>query len=254
MLLNKKVSICTIAKNCGDTIDMYFRWATANFEEINVVYCPNSEDDTVAKIRKWFEEQKGKPYKIYLMSKEFDNFSAQWERSIAMASKPWIMIVGTDEIIEEVDWDSYVEGIERVSDRFPEKRINALSLLRYNLQRDLDHYKYPGPELIVRLVRRNLARFDGKLVDESLDTKDIGRVINTPFSIIHFGHVRSLEALKLKGKDRAVWKDDDPCDGEGLNRFGEDWFWKRNSAWNEDVEGLSAEYRDLIRKYYLERE
>lgn len=247
--MNKKISICTIAKNCGDVIDTYFRWATSNFEEVNVVYCPESTDDTVLKVRKWFEEQNGHPYRIYLQEHKFDNFSAQKSRSIAMARKPWVMIVDSDEIVDEIDWDYYLDTVERVSERFPDKKVNALSLLRYNLQRDVEHYKHPGPELIIRAVRKEFAKLDGKPVDEALDLTSIGRVLNTPFSIVHFGHVRDIEALKLKGKDRIKWKDSDPCDGEGLSKFGEDWFWKRNSTWNENAEVLPADLLALVRKY-----
>lgn len=233
--MNNKVSVCTIAKNCADIVEVMLRWATENFEEINIVVDTENSDNTLELLRSWVP-------KINLKEHKFDNFSAQKQRAFDMATTPWVLSVDTDEIYEShIPWDMLVYGLDKSG-----KDVGAFHL--YNIQRDLHHYK-PPIEPKVRLIRREVAHMDGKPVDEGIRFTR-GNMIVFPYAHIHFGHVRHIDALKLKGKDRVVFKDQDPCDGPGLNAHGEDWFIERNKAWDDIVVSCPKEVEKTIERYW----
>ncbi len=233
---SKNISVCTIAKNCADIVETYLRWATDNFEEVNVVCDLENDDNTLEILNDWVP-------KITLWTNVFDNFSAQKNRAFSMATKPWILSVDTDEIYEEnIPWDKLVEGLEKHN-----QDIGSFNL--YNLQKDLDHYLdqvLPKP----RLMRTEIARMDGKPVDEGIDFAG-KKIICFPYAHIHFGHVRNTEALFLKGKDRIKWKDTDLCDGPGLKEHGESWFIYRNDKWNQHIKEVPNEIKRTIRRYHI---
>ena len=239
---SKLVSLCTIAKNCADILPTYFNWATCNFSEINIVY-DESEDDTKEILFDWYHSQNGHGYKIYMQQSVFKDFSSQKSKALRMAKKKWILLIDSDEIAEEVDWDKIVEAADRLN-------YDAICLDRYNLQKDFNHYKIPGPEKIIRLIRKEIAEMDGKEVDESIRTDKIKRLLISPYSIIHFGHVRSEQALLLKGKDRIAFADSDPCDGPGLKKHKEKWFIDRNKIWNSNVSLVPNSIKDAIERYF----
>jgi len=233
---SQNVSVCIIAKNCEDIIPVTLRWAIENFDEVCVVCDPNNDDKTAELL---------KAYQYFLIKLEyhkFDNFSNQKNRAFDMATTPWVLSVDSDEIFEEnIPWDKLVSGMERSGSE-------SASFNLYNLQRDLDHFKGPI-EPKIRLMKKEIASMDGKPVDEGLDFAG-RKIVAFPYAHIHFGHVRSSEALKLKGKDRIQFKDDDPCDGPGLNQHGEDWFIERNKNWDENVIMCPTFVKKTIKRYW----
>jgi len=234
---SEKIAVCMIAKNCEDIVDTFFKWANNNFLEINVVVDTENDDMTLAKCLTWQENCES----IKVVEHKFDNFSAQKNRAFAMATTPWVLSVDSDEIYEDgIPWDRLVLGMDRSGH-------DVAGFDRYNLQKDFDHYK-PPPEMVFRLMRKDLAKMDGKLVDESVDLVN-KKTIHFPFAHIHFGHVRKENALKLKGGDRIKFKDDDPCDGKGLNIHGEDWFIERNKKWDIHITECTSAIKKTIRKY-----
>lgn len=235
MSKSKKIAVCMIAKNCADIIETSLRWATDNFEEVNVVCDTENDDNTLEVLRKWVP-------KITLWENEFDNFSAQKNRAFSMTTRSWILSVDSDEIYEmDIPWDKLVEGMER-----HDTNIGAFDL--YNIQKDLDHYLLPVlPK--PRLMKKEIASMDGKPVDEGINF--MGQCIITyPYAHIHFGHVRKESALKLKGKDRIKFIEQDQCDGPGMKEHGEDWFIKRNEEWNRRISECPSQVKETIKRYY----
>ncbi len=232
-----RVSVCIIAKNCADIIPVTLRWATANFEEINIVCDTENVDNTIEILESWGD-------KITLKFHEFDNFSSQKNRAFAMATKPWVLSVDSDEIFEDdIPWDGITERMEKLN-----KDLGAFQL--YNIQRDLDHYKLPLlPK--PRLVRADNARMDGKPVDEEMNLDGV-KPMMFPYAHIHFGHIRNKEALHQKGKDRIQWKDADPSGGPGLREHGENWFIARNEMWDKNIAPVPPWIRKTIKRYWNE--
>lgn len=226
---SKLVSVCMIAKNCADTIPMTLLWAIDNFEEIIVVVSNHNDDRTLDEVSYYANKYPG----IRVLVHEFDNFSSQKNRAFDMATKPWILSVDSDEIYEKnIPWDRIVTKMDSIG-----KTIGSFYL--YNLQKDYFHYRVPM-ELKARLMKREIARMDGKSVDEGIDMSS-GKVIQFPYAHIHFGHVRTEKALLLKGKDRIKFKDEDKCDGPGMEIHGERWFIERNKEWNNKIEKCPGE-------------
>lgn len=244
--MNKDISVCMIAKNCGDIVKTSLRWAVANFEEINIVVDTENDDNTGTALLDFavYEAQpKHKHYGIYIQEHSFDNFSAQKQRALDMATKPWVLLMDSDEIFEnDVPWGSVIRSLDR-------NNLHGATFNRLNLQGDVDHFKIPT-ECIYRLVRKDLAKMDGKPVDEMLMVNDPSKIINLMWSIIHFGHIRPESALLLKGKDRIKFINSDPCDGPGLREHGDEWFIKRNDLWNQNVAGVPVNVKNTIRRYY----
>lgn len=197
-MLSKNVSVCMIAKNCADIVDTSLRWAVDNFEEINVVVDTHNSDTTKSIIHFMADAWES----IKVQYHKFDDFSSQKNRAFDMATTPWVLSVDSDEIYESgIEWDKLVGVLDRIGSE-------AASFRLYNLQLDLSHYKLPIlPK--VRLMRRDVAKMDGCLVDEGLDFAN-KKLTHFPYAHIHFGHVRSVKALKQKGFDRLRYKDTDP--------------------------------------------
>jgi glycosyltransferase involved in cell wall biosynthesis len=222
-----------IAKNCADILPVSLAWATANFNEVNLIVDTDNDDDTLIEAHKFDRT-------VLVEHNTFKNFSQQKNLAMSLASTPWVLSVDSDEIFEELEWDSLVDVMTRGG-------YDAASFALHNLQRDLYHYLPPViPK--VRLIRRDIAKMDGKPADEGLAFNN-KRVMNFPYAMIHFGHVRNEKALKLKGKDRIKFINEDPCDGPGMKKHGEDWFIKRNEEWDKRVEKLPKHLLDLVAKY-----
>ena len=185
--------------NDDETMDAVMYYAKAGYEQVNI------------KIHK------------------FDNFSAQWNRAIEMATKDFCIYMGADEIIEELPPD----GIEKFMNR---TKAHVGVLDRFNLQRDTEHYNTRGyPDRQLRVIRMSTGiKMDGKVVDETLGVDRFTPMEVLPWSIIHWGHIRSLDALALKGKDRLPFAGADDADGGGLETHGENWFIKRNEEWDKE--------------------
>ena len=243
--MQNNVSLAVIIKNSEDTISTFMSWALDNFPEINIVVDSNNDDDTMGEIFKYTREPGYEQVNIKIHP--FDNFSAQWNRAIEMSTKDFCVYMGADEIIEEMPSDS----IEKFMD-ITHSDVGAFK--RYNLQRDDEHYNMSGyPDTQFRVIRMSSGiRMDGKVVDESLGiTKDTN--INVfPWHIIHYGHIRNQDALKLKGKDRLPFAEADDADGNGLREHGEDWFIHRNIEWDNDVNlrSISSYTLKHSRKYW----
>lgn len=231
------ISVCMIAKNCADIIGTSLRWACDNFDEVNVVVDPNNDDSTASFIASELFNPK-----IRVKFCEFDNFSAQKQRALDMATKPWILLLDSDEIFEDgVPWKHICKMLDK-------NFMQAASFYRFNLQRDVDHFKLPI-EYVRRLVKKEHAKMDGKSVDETLECPN-EFTTHLAYGIIHFGHIRSNDALMLKGKDRIKFIDSDPCDGPGMKKHGDKWFIERNDLWNENVAVVPENVKRTIRKYY----
>jgi len=226
-------------KNCEDVVETFFNWGTANFTEINVVLDIDHSDSTVLKC---YAFKECFPNIINLYKREFDNFSKQKQNAYDMCTKPFAVLIDADEIIEEMP-DNGIADFMNVS------KADVGYFARYNLQGDDEHcYGYPDHQY--RVVRKSSGiKMNGLPVDERLAIENC-RVVQMPWDIIHYGHIRPVEALKLKGKDRMAFADCDPCDGEMLKKHGEDWFIERNKLWNEKRSVVPIWVTNYSRKYW----
>jgi glycosyltransferase involved in cell wall biosynthesis len=223
--MQNNVSLCTIVKNSEDTIDMWCSWAIDNFTEINIVVDDENTDQTLEKCNQWANSSDS----INLYVHKFDNFSSQKQRAYDMCTKPFAILIDADEILEELPPDGLESTMEKSG-------TDVGVLMRYNLQKNVQHYNrtlYPDSQL--RLIRMSSTiKMNGKLVDESLDVPINTKLTMLPWHIIHYGHIRPTDALKLKGKDRIIFADVDVCDGDALKQHGEDMFIERNKEWDTD--------------------
>jgi len=195
-----------------------------NFKEINVVVDMDNDDNTMDKVLSYAKLSDA----VNVVIHKFDNFSAQWNRAIEMTTKDFCIYMGADEIMEEIPDN----GIERFMNA---TKADVGVLDRYNLQRDDEHYNVKGfPDRQFRVIRMSSGiKMDGKVVDESLGMTRETKINILPWACIHYGHIRNVEALKLKGKDRNPFANDDNADGKGLSEHGEDWFIVRNTEWDK---------------------
>jgi len=243
LIMQNNVSLACIVKNSEDVLDTFFLWAMDNFKEINVVVDDKNDDNTVGVAKYWADKSSS----INLMIHPFDNFSSQKQRAYNMSTKEYSILIDADEILEDIP----PNGIEN----FMNATKSDYGLLhRYNLQRDDEHYNRQGyPDTQLRVIRMSSGiRMNGKLVDETLGVSQNHKGNILPWHIIHYGHVRSINALKLKGKDRLVFADHDSCDGEKLKEHGEDWFIERNVIWNRDeyLSSLPNHIVEQSKKYW----
>jgi len=234
------ISVSMIAGNTADTLDVFFTWATEHFDEINVVVQPDNYDNTLELCQSYDERFES----IKLMVSEFDNFSAQFQRSIDMSTKDWTIQLGADEILAEFPYERLPQMLTRMK-----KKVAILP--RFNLQRDYKHYNEEGyPDFQWRVMNRAAGiGMNGKTVDESLNADPKDCMVLEACPIIHFGHIRPHEALIQKGKDRIKFADDDACDGPPLKEHGIEWFDKRNESWDRVAKTLPHEYVRHIEKY-----
>jgi hypothetical protein len=241
--MQSDVSLSVIIKNSEDTIDTFFLWAVDNFDEINVVIDTMNSDSTRPKCFMWANRYTS----INIIEREFDNFSMQKQRAIDMTTKPYCLLMDVDEILEELPSNAIAQIMERTG-----SDVGALS--RFNLQRDDEHYNIDSyPDSQYRVIRMGSGiRMNGKVVDETLGMNQETKIIGLPWNIIHYGQIRNLDALKLKGKDRVVFANEDDCDGKGLKEYGDDWFIERNKEWDKacHLNKLSRQTLNQSRKYW----
>lgn len=236
--MQNNVSLCAIVKNSADTIDMFVRWGLDNFPEINLVVDTENDDETAELCCSWEDGYNN----IHVNFHKFDNFSNQKQRSIDMATKDYVLIIDSDEIMEDLP-DNFIEN------SISRSGYDILAFPRYNLQKDYKHFYTRGyPDFQYRATKKCFAKMNGKPVDETLELSD-RRFGNYPFHIIHFGHIRSEEHLLLKGKDRFPFAKDDGCDGSSLIKHGEDWFRYRNLEFNNYLADLPQSIINQIERY-----
>ena len=226
-----------IAQNSEDCIMRSLTWATKHFEEVNVVHS-SSIDQTDAIIAKFPD--------VVSKYNEFKDFSDQWNTAIAMSTKPWVLVLATDEIVHcPWSWDKLAALLES-------KQISAGVFPRINFQRDTEHQKagsYPDPQ--TRLVRCHL-RMNGKAVDETMDTRGEPVMFLKDVNMLHWGHIRDRQALKQKHHDRFKYALKDGVDGKGMmDSEKQDWFNERNVSWDRDAQFIeSKEIREYAKKWH----
>jgi hypothetical protein len=217
MKKSKLVSVCIIAQNCADTIGATLKWATENFEEVNIVYDPENYDSTVGIISK---------YDVITKVRKFDNFRDQKQHALDMATRPWVLSVDTDEVFEDdVPFDNICSRLERSN-----KKVASFNLI--NLQKSYMEHISIDPK--ARLISKTHAKMLDKIVDTNIDTRGLPH-IHFPFFIIHFGHLRKKNELILKGKQKLEYANSDKCDGNKLKETSGRWFYERNKIWDEQT-------------------
>lgn len=230
-----------IAGNTVDTLPIFFTWAVENFPEVNVVVQPDNFDNTLEVCQDY---AKRFPSIINLQVHEFDNFSAQFQRSIDMCTCDWTIQMGADEILADFPYSQIPVMMDRMK-----KDVGTLP--RFNLQRDLHHFNAHGfPDYQHRVIRMATGiGMNGAEVDETLNAAPEQRTFLEALPIIHFGHIRPTDALMQKGKDRLKFADQDACDGPPLKEHGEAWFIKRNVQWDREARPLMSQHVRWIEKY-----
>ena len=238
---NKTIGISMIAGNAADTLVVFFEWARAHFTEINVVVQPRNYDNTLELCTEYAEKY---PDQIKLQIHEFENFSAQLDRAIAMCTCDFVIVMGSDEILGKFPYEHIPSMLDRM-----QKDVGMLP--RFNLQRDINHYNPMGyPDWQYRIIRMSSGvHYNGKVVDETLDVPIESCIGIEALPIIHFGHIRPEAALKQKGRDRKKFADQDACDGPQLNEVGTDWFIVRNKSWDEVARPVPAPHGEWINEW-----
>ena len=235
MSLSKLVTVCTIACNAEDTISRFFNWVYPRFENI-VIVTSDSEDNTV-EIAQNFAS--ARPERFTHIHKEMSSFAAHKQLSLDAAPTEWKLIVDADEIFEEEDWDKAIKVMP--------SNINMLAFPRYNLQKDEEHYhKESYPDYQTRLVNSKVKFDKSKPVHEVLIGE--GRGSNNRPHIIHWGHLRTEQDLKMKSMMRtkyAIW---DRADGAQLLK-SDNWFAERNEQWDEQIEKLPKSTYRLVKRH-----
>lgn len=240
--MQNNVSLAVIVKNSEDVWHPFMKWALDNFPEINIVVDSDNDDGTMDAVSHY-----GDRVGVNVVVHKFDNFSAQWNRAIEMTTKKFCIYMGADEIMEEMPPD----GIEKFMDR---SKAHVGVIDRYNLQRDDEHYNMTTfPDRQLRVIRMSTGiKMDGKVVDETLGVDRYTPMEVLPWACIHWGHIRTKDALLLKGKDRLPFAKADEADGGGLEVHGENWFLYRNEEWDKEtyLKALPPHTLKQNRKYW----
>jgi hypothetical protein len=209
-------------KNCSDVQFTFYNWAVDNFDEINIVVDPNNGDDTYHNVMGLMESND----KVRVLVHEFDDFSSQKQRAYDMCTKPYALLMDSDEILVDIPDDAIAKFMDRAG-----ADVGAFS--RINFQIDDEHMKYGDNDYQYRLVKRGSdVKMNGAPVDERLRIGMNNKPILLPWEILHYGHIRPVRHLLLKGEDRLRFAKDDACDGPMLEKHGESWFVDRNVEWD----------------------
>lgn len=230
---NKLVTACMLAKNCEDTMLATLKFLDDNFEDVVVVY-EESSDKTVKILKEQYSH-------FNLQHRVLDTFAGQRNYSLSFSKTKWNLIIDADEIYSFTDFDKLVKLCES-------QPSLILSFPRYNLQKNLSHYKLEGfPDSQLRLLPSNIR------VDNTHTYEQAMLPINTkvlPFekcSLIHFGHLRKKEFMQLKGQDQSRYIKEGGDDSQLLKN--PTWFFDRNEKWNHQVSKLPVDIQALVDSY-----
>ena len=227
------MTVCMIVKNSGDIVKNTLEFLADNFEKVKIVY-DYSIDNTVEILMEYKD-------KFQLIQRDFDHFGNQWNFCLSNTDTEWNLKIDADEIYNNpTDFDKLCILGEKTN-------IEGFYFKRYNLQKDIEHYKKEGfPDPQVRLIRKNI-RTSGDPANDAFVTS--GKLMHyDKISIIHYAHIRNAEAQKQKGKDRLPVADYDPLDGPRLKE-NINWFLDRNKLWDNNIEKNPIEIQEIINKY-----
>lgn len=231
----RNVTLCTIVADCEDCLPRFFSWCLPVFENI-VIVTSESKDNTIQIIQKVKIEN---PH-IILEHREMDNFAKQKQFSIDLAPTEWKIIIDADEILEDLDLDSYVEKLTACN-------TDLIVFPRFNLQGDEYHYlKACYPDFQGRLFN---SRVKYNLIIPIHEQLMGARKQNTSKKhIIHWGHIRPEQQLQRKSNVRKKFANYDLIDGEGLFKYS-NWFHERNSDLNKQTKPLPKKIITRIKEY-----
>jgi glycosyltransferase involved in cell wall biosynthesis len=110
-------------------------------------------------------------------TRAFDDFASQKNWALARLTNPWALCVDADERVDE--------DLARAISELPEEPVeDGFELARVNhfLGRRIRHCGWQG-ERVVRLFRREGARFEGRVHERLVGPRRLGRL---PGSLVHF--------------------------------------------------------------------
>ncbi len=182
---NSKVSLCMIVKDEADSLAACLESASPYVDEICIVDT-GSTDDTVAIARRFGARLEEMAWP--------NDFAVARNRSLAMASGDWILVLDADEVLrggaeeafaDVVDDPKAIAAFQNVTNHGDGGK--SVSCLIMRLFRNMPEHRFEGAihEQVITPILENRARFDMVVVESLLD-------------IDHYGYTEAARQNKQK--------------------------------------------------------
>ena len=145
-----------------------------------------------------------KKYNTRVIKRKFDNFSNQKNHAIEEASHKWIVLLDSDERIEEKLQKEIIEAVNSRSN------FGAYWIYRRNflLKKEI---KFSGwqNDKVVRVINRDYCKYNGKLVHEEIESsKEIGflkeRIIHYTYKNFDSFIAKKNKVAQLQAQELAI--------------------------------------------------
>ncbi len=181
------ISVCIITKNEKDKLDCCLK-ALAKYPFELVVVDTGSEDGSKQLARRYTD-------KVYNF-KWIDDFSAARNYAAQAASNDYVLMVDTDEVLQEIDYDEFCRLVQ--SNETAVGRIRRVNIFN----RDGEEMRVS--ERVNRLYNRRKFRYRGAIHEQiSAIDNDIVQTYELPASFDHSGYDGTSEQIKEKA-DRNI--------------------------------------------------
>ncbi len=153
MSTSEKISAVVITKNEGQIIEQFL--TKLNFVDQIVLVDSGSQDDTVPKAKKFKN--------VTVLTRPFDNFSAQKNFGIEQVKHEWILFFDPDESVVPALKQEILEAVA--------KGTKDAYYVRRQLYFMGKKIKYSGfqTDWVIRLGRKSACRYNGRLVHETME-------------------------------------------------------------------------------------
>ncbi len=230
------ISLCMIVRNEEASLELCLKSIASLVDEVIIV--DTGSTDRTKEIAYRYTD---KVYDFIWVN----DFAAARSYSITKASNEYILVLDSDEIVEEIDMDAIRELIRRHPDKIGR-------LLRINeFHRKENNYKYS--ERVNRLFSKKLYKYEGMIHEQIIpiresNSTEITETYLIPLTIRHSGYEGDLESRKRKTERNITLlkmaKEQDPNDPYILYQLGKS-FYMEEDYWNACEYFGQALYFDL---------
>lgn len=163
--MKKKTGISAIIPTFNEALNIEAAIRSVDFADEVIVIDSYSTDHTVKLASK---------HNVRLIQRVFDDFSSQKNHAIALAENDWVFILDADERVPKALKEEVLQTVK-----------NKTETVAYWIYRTTFYMakemKYSGLQnnKVIRLFKKDVCRYDGRLVHEEIETKgDVGFLTN----------------------------------------------------------------------------
>lgn len=184
-----EISVVIIARNAERSIQKCLE-SIRSFGEV-ILYV-NDTTDRTKEIASSFSS-------VRIIDGEFDGFGLTRNRAAECASKDWILVLDTDEVVSPELLNSIAE------EKLDENRVYLLSRRNYYRNHEIRHCW--GDDLITRLYSRKRARFCDRKVHEHVISEGLERITLKGF-LMHYPYQNLSEFLDKANSYSSIYAAD----------------------------------------------